>query len=591
MAMATDNVATDTEYPDYAPDAAPTSQYREGLQISPAPPSELPIGPPPSSGLPITQPAPPAGASPWAGLPLPPMPQPAPWSTVGGIGNILQSFGAGTQGRTPDWMILDAQQRQQAVQQYDLALKLQEAQRQQQVTAATIPHIQSQTQLYQQQAQKAALETLDHARLIVGDPTLTDEQRSQYIESLTPMLSRQLSAASAGDPTAQRMAGDPDFIKAILRGGASAIDSFMASYPLLNANDRATVGQYVLARNYDKAIEVATTLSTQNRDQILAPLGQRVLRYLESRAAAAPGKPQPPLTIDDALTLVGASKIERAAVDHMMTHGKADEVSAMLARYGIASPYTQAKAQEKYTTELAGEQTPGGQAKIAETQAGTRLKQAQTAKEPYMQVPGQGGAVIQLPGVGGPTSPAGPAGGVIYQAPYGPASPQVAQQLTQAEIALNSARNLQTLTKNGAMDRYIGPNAGRLRAEWAARGPGQGDPRLGQMQQFEGELRSQVDRATEQGSVRPVEKQDLMKISPDHTTDKPAPYQAKLDYLVRVLEVVNQRNHELLTPDGQRRIGVNPEDVYRRYPLPQPAGDVTGRPTSQIQGPAFAPER
>ena len=270
--------------------------------------------------------------------------------------------------------------------------------------------------------------------------------------------------------------------------------------------------------------------------------------------------------------------MERGAVDHLLATESPEKVAALLARYNIMPPSAMAKGLESMATELGKEGTPGGQAKILETQAGIGLKRAQTAKEPFMQVPGQGGAVIQLPGVGTGSAVQGPPGGppgVVYQAPIvQPANPTTVTALGGAEVASNAAQQLKALTANGAMDGFMGP-MGRWREAYQQNVPfTREDSRLGALQDYEGTLRTFVDRWQSEGSVRPVEKGDLLAMAPNHRTDKPEAYQAKLDHWVKVIAVINQRNHELLTPGGQMRAGVNADDVMRRYPLPPPAGKV-----------------
>jgi len=231
------------------------------------------------------------------------------------------------------------------------------------------------------------------------------------------------------------------------------------------------------------------------------------------------------------------------------------------------------------------EQTQTGQADIA-------AKQAATRKAGFMTVPGQGGAVIQLPGAGGPagapvagpqqglTPQSGlqtaPGVGVLAQSPGPGMSPEAANQLIRAEEKLSALEHISTLMSDKDVDQYLGPALSR-KFGWGVfkeylqkKAPSfmsKVPDILSDLDQL-GAIVGNITIITRTGAaVRETEEPRLKSEIPDRNRDKPEAFRRKLANTLHNARMLVRRYRELVGPDGRVKANVDVEAVRDKYAL------------------------
>jgi hypothetical protein len=590
--------------------------------LPPGPPPGLPLAPPPPPGLPGMPLGSPGmqlgGQQPSMALmlqqALAQANTPRQWGQGEGIGNVLQSIGAGLQGQKPTWMGQEAEEMERRQKAMQIGLQMRQLDQQDTYQQAQMKQMGMQTKLLGAQAYEHGAKVLDWLGERIDDKDLSPEQRAKIIASASPMLSEMFSAGAAGDPDREALARDPAFIESLLTAGGSKAKNFLAGYPLLDANGQRVVGSLVKAKKYDEAIKVAKELSNDAAATTvngLVPQWQRVVennpRLLE---AIQSGKHR--VTLNDALDVVKATPEQRAAVDLWMRNQKPEYVDSILGSAGIESPFAEEARRKEFGKARASaqgkESTIGGQTDIAATRATTEKTIVDTKLAPYKTIPGQGGAMTYIdvggrgpavPGAGGgipvgpvpntPTTQGATAGqlsttpgtqlspnvSIVARTPLPGMSVEAAKDIRVQEGVSRDLRLLYRLTEGGGLNSYIGPTLTGARATewWKKNAPemlagGKVPDALAVMDSVEANLKNLKIRDVTGAAVRIDEEPRILAEVPDRTRDKPEVYRAKLAYQIEVQKIISQRTKALLGPDGLLRLDVDADEVARRFPLP-----------------------
>ncbi len=557
-----------------------------------------------------------------------------PVGTLGGIGNVLQSFNAGIQNELAPWEKIQLAGQERALRQQALA-------QQQQMQDATVPHIQAQTQLLQGQLADLGFKTMQHAAMYL--PSIPKDQQQGFLDSVRPMIQQQFRLGAQGDPAAQKIAGNGEFIDYIIKGGQAKAEAFLQSWPLLPANAKTIIAEQVIAGKPEEATKLAETLSSQFGQQIVSVLGQRVLAL-----------PRPPgnqmLTLQQAMTMAQATPQERAAVDHLLKTEKTEAVNAALDTLGIIPPSSRVKVQLTQAEELAKEATPGGQATIAEKQASTALKGEEAKKAGVVTIPGQGGGVATLPGTQAArlTAPQGqgldtsslagkgdeyraraaaesdPATKAIFlnaanavdavpkvtippqqapmsgiqlapgmtmlgQSPGPPMAPEAATKIATLEESVRTMKRVGTYANDRNLDAYIGPAltrpVGAVTEAIQKKTPfgGSVPPRVADLEQGVGLLVNNTIQRITGAAVNKVEEPRILKEIPDLKADKPAVFWQKYNQTLQTHQVLLDREKAMMGPDGRQRVDVDPDEVAKKYPLPKPLPDSVTGPQGSVR--------
>lgn len=256
---------------------------------------------------------------------------------------------------------------------------------------------------------------------------------------------------------------------------------------------------------------------------------------------------------------------------------------------GVAVGSASIKAAETTATTQAKEGTETGRLEAAKTRA-------ETLKAGFGTVPGQGGALIRLPGAGpvpggaapsGPVAQAGeggltlaPGAQVVAQSPGPGLSPEAAKGVSNLGESLARLEQLVALTKTGKADQYMGPKMSRPWSkfkEWAVTSlpsaiVGNVPDTLSDLEQA-GAIVKNIQILTRTGAaVRESEEPRLLKEMPDRERDKPEMFKRKLGQSLANARVLVKRYTELVGPDGRLKAGADPAAVAKRLPLPKPSG-------------------
>lgn len=246
-------------------------------------------------------------------------------------------------------------------------------------------------------------------------------------------------------------------------------------------------------------------------------------------------------------------------------------------------------------------QTAQGAATLASTQAGTKKTQVETAMAPYKTIPGQGGALVKVPLDGQPAGTAmqGATPGqqskvsgnvqVVAETPSPGLQDTTAKDIAEGEQQIGALGRIGSILKTGSVDQFIGPLlTGARWNEWATKNlpeslVGKVPNALSALDFAEGQFHNFRIRAITGAAVRETEEPRILVETPDRKRDKPEVYRAKFEQSLENMRVLNARLKELVGPDGRMKIGVNPEDVAARHPLPDPLASAqpkrTGQPT------------
>ena len=298
---------------------------------------------------------------------------------------------------------------------------------------------------------------------------------------------------------------------------------------------------------------------------------QEISRFNGSRVAQG----QPPLSIDEAVALLPQDQQHLAKYARKLT---AEDITAL----GLLPKSTAALTAEVGAKEA----TPGGKARIELEKAQAGHARAQTAVAGIKTIPGAGGALVNVGGAVGlspsptPSAPippgmtAAPGVQIIASTPPapGPGLPgETAKQLSNLETMSSAVTRLRALQQNRAiLDQFIGPTAtGARLAEWYTRNvPGVAVPKeLTDLDQAEIAIKNTMVPYITGAAVKKDEEPRIFTELPDRTSQKPDEYWRKVANWVNIAKVLEDRYKELVGPDGRMRVGVTPEDVYRRHPL------------------------
>ena len=235
------------------------------------PPMQPPAGTPPGMppGLP---PGPPAlgGAAPDAmsllRQQLSSLNQARPWSQGEGIGNILQSIGAGFQGQQPAWIGQEQELAQRKQRDLQLGMSLQQIQQSGQ-------HMDAQNRLLQQQAQDYGWKTME--RVSKFYPFVPEEQRGDFLNEWRSVIKDQFTTGLKGDQAGTALAQNDAFIDHMITAGEAKGKAFGSSYSFLSPQHRTIVAQTAMD-DPKKAAELANTLAGQAVLPILSSVGDRM---------------------------------------------------------------------------------------------------------------------------------------------------------------------------------------------------------------------------------------------------------------------------------------------------------------------------
>lgn len=588
------------------PNQDPEAQNVQGLRLSQAQGLPLAGSLPLSGGLPL-------GAVPR--LPLAPVQvQGQPTGTPERIGNVLQSIAAGMQGQVAPW-----EQIQQA--QQDRALRQQQLAQQQQMQEATLPHLAAQTQLLQGQVAELGWKTIQHATMAL--PFVPEDKQQAFLDSIRPVIQQQFKMAAPHDPAGVAIASDDKFIDAMVRSGQEKAKAFLQGWTFLPEVGKMSVAQLAMS-DPQKAAELAKTLSEQNVETIVSGLGTRI------RATGIEGAT--PRSYDQAMAMAKATPQERAAAQQWLGTAKPDAVDRVFQALNIIPPSIGLKAGEAGAVELAKEGTPGGQAGIAEKRASTVLKGQEAVGAGVKTVPGQGGALITLPGTiasgatgGGNAATLADAGrglrekaaatsdpvlkasllkaadaadaarapmaglqvppgvGVLAQTPGAPMAPEAAKQISITEEIVRTLKRIGGYANDKSLNAYIGPPStrpmGAMTEAVQTKTPFGGSlpPRAVDLQQGMGQLANFTILNITGAAVRETEEPRILKEVPDLKRDKPEVFWQKYHQTLQTNEVLLERKKAMYGPDGRMKAGLDPEEIAKKYPLPAPlAESVTG---------------
>lgn len=308
--------------------------------------------------------------------------------------------------------------------------------------------------------------------------------------------------------------------------------------------------------------------------------------------------PIPGQMLVDSVDVLFSDPLERAAAARLLTDKNA---AGFFAGLGIEPGEVQLGGLETFRKKQAEEATEGGQATIANTRARTELTKTQTATEPYKVVPGQGGALIRLPGVGTPAAPGAPASTgvapqaglqvapgatVIAQTPAAGLPVETAREIATHEQSIADLQQIGRILSTGKADTYIGPTlTGARFKEWATKNlpgwlVGRVPDALALLDFSETQFKNFRIRAITGAAVRESEEPRILAETPDRTRDKPEVYRKKWQQSVANMRVLTDRLKELVGPDGKMKAGVDPVEVARRHPLLPPIKDTGVAPSS-----------
>lgn len=486
--------------------------------------------------------------------------------------NPFYRIGSHWAGQNPDTEVIKSQ-----AMLHDLIMRQRASAMQEQLAQSQIPHIQSQTQLLQGQLSDLGFKTLQHASIFL--PFIPADQQQKYIDSVRPMIQQQFKMGMGQDPAGQQLASNNTFIDSMIRSGAEKGNAFVSSWPFVPESAKAIVAQTAMS-DPSKAMTLAKEFSDENKKNIVLGVGQRI---------AAMGPSPVTRNLDQVLTSLGVTPLMKAAVDSWIQDQKPEAVNAFLAKYNITSPHIQAKFLESQAGAMGTQTTPQGAATLAETKA-------RTIKEGLFTTPGPGGVTGIIPGslaekqMGGeqpmmqlPSGATVPQGTrILATSPGQPVDQAAAQRLIQVETTNAALQGAKKLVSTGKLDQFMGPwMTGARYNEWSQKNlpewyAGKVPTALTLLDQAEAMAKNWriVDRTG--AAVRESEEPRILAETPNRFTDKPEVYKAKLNYFADLVDTINRRNHELMGPDGRPRVGVNPDEVAKRYPLPQFGAD-TGR--------------
>ena len=494
-------------------------------------------------------------------------PPPRQWGQTEGIGNILQSIGSGMMGQVPNWQAREQAANEQQQRGMQMALQLQQIEQSGQ-------HMDQQNRLLAQQAQEYGWKTMD--RVSKFYPFVPDEQKESFLNEWRGVIKDQFTTGLKGDPAGSSLASNDRFIDHMITSGQEKGQAFVSSYPFLPPAQKTLVAQ-MAQDDPKKAMDTAKELAKQAILPILSSVGERVNAWRTRN----PKFDNQNITLDDALTAAGASPRERQAVDWWMSDEKQETITSTLRRFGVTAPSTIAKVEEAEATELIKQGTPGGQATIESSRASAAKTRAEIPFVGVRQVPGQGGMLVQLaPGAGGgaATDPK-----VLQRTELPGLTVNAAQEINTQERISARLRSVVKLTKTGDLDNYIGPAlTGARFNEWGKKNlpdwlVGKVPNGLALLDQVESDLKNLQIRDITKASVRESEEPRILATVPNRLLDKPEMYRAKLMHQVEVQKVIELRTKDLLGPDGRMKTNVDPEDVARRYPMPE-FGDQTNKP-------------
>ncbi len=551
----------------------------------------------------------------------------APVSTGQGIGRMLEGFGAGVRGQVAPWEQIQLAEQQRALQQQALAQQQAQMDQAMKMQNAQLPHIQAQTQLLQGQVAEMGFKTLQHASMFL--PFIPEGKQQEFLDSVRPVIQQQFQMGAANDPAAQQIAGNGSFIDYMIKSGTEKANAFVSMWPDLPPAAKSAVAQVAMSGDPEaaaKAEKLAATFEKQQRQTMTDNLGQRFMQIQQ-----IPGQAGKQVTLPQALDLVQASPAERRAVARWVEEKPAG-IEGVFQSLGIVSPFTAVEEGKAAATARGAESTAGGQAKIAETRAGTTLKGEEAKKAGVVTIPGQGGGVATLPGTQAAALTAGgggaaggdalrqqaaatsdpmqkaaflaaaaaadkvaalapPMGGIqlapgmtmLGQSPGAPMAPAAATDVANMEKTVAALQRMSGYAKDRSLDAYIGPVTTRLggalteRIQTQTPFGGSLPPKVVDLQQANAELRNATIRNITGAAVRETEEPRILSEVPDIKTDKPAVFWQKTQQTLQTNQILLERKKAMYGPDGRMKADVDPAEIAAKYPLPKELGaDVTG---------------
>lgn len=272
------------------------------------------------------------------------------------------------------------------------------------------------------------------------------------------------------------------------------------------------------------------------------------------------------------------------------------EFAPYLMSIGIEPGQVNLGALEAFRTELAKEQTPGGQAKIA-------LTKEQTLKEGVLTLPQGGSAVLTLPGSAASKAVPGatqglsaegiqtaPGVGVIGQSALPGVPLAEAEKITAAEKGIQAFERIGAMKADRSLDAYIGPRTSRplgattemLQQYAPSEIAGELPPNVVRLKQASAELRNYLVPKVTGAAVRKDEEPQIMAELPSLTMDKPGVFWQKYLQSVATLKAITQREKALIGPGGKLKIGADAEAALAQHPLPSALG-LTAPPSMPIR--------
>lgn len=555
------------------------------------------------------------------------------------FGRMLSGFGAGVQGRTPPFVEEDLTRERMGLEH----ARTLESQRQFNLSEARAQELlKIQREQLGRQNDLADLQIFEGVAKAI--PTFQrviqqlpeGEARTNAAKEFSALGSRLLRRTGKAVPEYQGFA-TPSALEALLLHAAPA-DQVIRSLEFLSPDQRTMVSTFFQTGKPDDAVkgwELAEKMNVTEQERIISGLSERLRK-----------RPSFGRTVQDVETALGevqSSPQEQKVVANLIRRTDPTKMEALYREFGIEPPGVAAKRGEKvqdiyaeaapkaltdFLKDYMTQQTPGGQADIALKNANRVRALVEAGMAQYKTIPGTGGAIISVPlppeyakilGVPALTLPvpAGLVGGtvapgapqtkvsgqpgvsVVAETPGPPVSGEAVQKIVSQEAVTAQlgvmSQILHDPTSWNTVKPFIGPGLSTLSAPGVQRTLAKKTPLMEFPEQYvllkqaEQIMENERTRTVSGAAVSVTEGVRLKEEMPNLEKDKPENYRLKADYYRTLMTVIEKRMKELYSPDGLRKIGVNPEDVWKKYPLPWKfsadsdfelagSGHITGRP-------------
>ncbi len=482
---------------------------------------------------------------------------------------MLEGFGAGYQGRTPPYVQEEHAQRQFGLQQERVGLE------RERVGLERERMGQESTRFKAQMEQVKAQMSLEGVKLIqeIRKLGLDDAQLQPFVDAASKLF----SFAAQGGPEADLVT--PTNIKEAMKTPGH-LESYLTNAPYITAKDAAVL-KPIFLQDAAKGRAEMEKMAASNRQRLIGDSLSKLDAVRRQQGATL-------VTFDSAMAAL--DPLSARAIRDGLQNGEIKE--GTLRAIGIQDPRDVAAAEKAGLTTTAQEgakaATPLGRADLAAKEAATAASKAQTARAGIFTVPGQGGSLVQVPGIS-PTTPGLPSqpgtqGGlttapgtnVLAQTPGPGATPEVAKTLSSMEQGLSQLKQVLQTLKTGEADKYLGPGTSRPWAafkEWAVKNlpsavTGGVPDTLSDLEQAAAIVKNITIFARTGAAVREAEEPRLLAEVPDKQRDKPEAFKRKLVNSIANAEVLVKRYRELVGPDGRLKAGVDPDAVAKKFPLP-----------------------